>query len=428
MDGYAGADFWGAQPDDQATKWKGIPYATPPILPDYQAPQLSFPTLGNAPPKPDLETAIRTEAGKQPQWKDYAPPQPHGWGKFGHAVASLWPQTNEYFNLAPQARAAAQYGAAGKEYDERFNQAMKIAQEGREERQQKSTEELHKAQANQFGMVPVTVPWSDEPVYMTQKGAEAFEKQRQAGTTAEDITGKKTASAEKIAGMKQQNARHQIRVMGDGTYEEMEPGKWTRIGAAPPRSEQGNYTPIYNPDTGDFEGWVNPKSRQFLGPNEIGGGGGPQGGGPQGGGLPTGGTPAKPSGATQTRRDQAKVIGNAGNGLIGTINGHRDKVGNVEAIFNSAFLGTPIADPETSGIAAELASFAALQPAMHGFRGQQALKEFEKIIGGVPKDADALIAAIQGIMKTAGYVQGKPTEQGGGTPKSFKEWKAKQGG
>jgi hypothetical protein len=40
---------------------------------------------------------------------------------------------------------------------------------------------------------------------------------------------------------------------------------------------------------------------------------------------------------------------------------------------------------------------------MHGFRGTDALREFEKLIGGVPKNPDALIASIEAIKKTAGY-------------------------
>ena len=54
---------------------------------------------------------------------------------------------------------------------------------------------------------------------------------------------------------------------------------------------------------------------------------------------------------------------------------------------------------------AQIASFAALQPTLHGFRGQQALAQFEKIIGGVPKNPDALEAAIKAIQGTAGIIQ-----------------------
>ncbi len=70
----------------------------------------------------------------------------------------------------------------------------------------------------------------------------------------------------------------------------------------------------------------------------------------------------------------------------------------------------------------EIASYAALQPAMHGMRGGQVMKEFEKMVGGIPKDPEALKAAIDGIGETAAVIQkqGQPAHTGSGstaTPK-----------
>lgn len=101
---------------------------------------------------------------------------------------------------------------------------------------------------------------------------------------------------------------------------------------------------------------------------------------------------------------QAGAVERASDGLIADINAKKSKVGNIQAILESAFLNTPLADKDQQELAAEIASFAALQPSMHGFRGTNALKEFESLLGGIPTSPDALISAIQGMRKTAGYI------------------------
>lgn len=114
---------------------------------------------------------------------------------------------------------------------------------------------------------------------------------------------------------------------------------------------------------------------------------------------------------------QAGVVTRAGEDLIQSIEANKQLMGNPQAIIQSAILGTPWADPATAGLRAQIATFAALQPSMHGFRGQQALNEFEKIIGGIPKNPDALIASIRAIEKTAGAVN-PGLNQGGEQPQA----------
>ncbi len=212
-------------------------------------------------------------------------------------------------------------------YQSRLGQAAGAANEEEKRAAAPLKSAAEEARIKQFDMVPVKVPWQDEPIYVQKKDAAGIERQILAGQTARDTTGTKTGSAEKIA--------------ISGMTEQVAPG-----GAIPP----------------------------------------------------------KPGLAAQGRASQASVIDRASDGLIKTIEAHKEKIGNVEAILKSAFLNTPLADKELSGVATEIASYAALQPAMHGFKGQDALHEFMKIIGGIPKDADALIASIRAIQKTAGYV------------------------
>ncbi len=150
----------------------------------------------------------------------------------------------------------------------------------------------------------------------------------------------------------------------------------------------------------------------------------------------TGATMPAPSGAhrpiaaLENREAQGRIIQQAGDQLLSSIEKNRGKLGNVGSYWNQAVNGTPIADPEISGLMAQISSFAALQPALHGFRGQQALSEFTKIIGGVPKNPDAMEAAIKAIQGTAGIVAGGGTgapQSGAGTGADMITVKTKDG-
>lgn len=420
VDNYEGVD---TEEDLKKLPFKN--YGPPaPDSPDITAPMPTgsiqpAASLGPAPPIAGDQPYAPIEPGRpsepalprRPQPGDYQPAEHHGWHKFADALAIGAaafgsPEQGRFaahqISDVPRERAQQQYQAAASAYDTELNQGLAQRKETRERNKEESEEELRKAQAGQFERVPIRLA-DGSTAYVQQKDLERFLGTQDTNKTRKETGEEHNASQERIADKRAQNQRHNVRVMGDGTYEELEPGKWTRVGPAPPRTEPGNYAPIYDPDNGQFAGWVNPKSQHFIGPNEIGGAGGE-------GNF----TPSKPGGQTQSRRDQAKVISTAADGLIKTITDHRDKVGNVQAIIESAFLGTPIADPELAGIATEIASFAALQPAMHGFRGQDALREFMKLIGGVPKDADALIASINAIKKTAGYFNPKKQSGAGG--------------
>src|SRR4051812_35229002 len=48
----------------------------------------------------------------RPEWKDYAPAEPHGMAKFGHFMASLYRPTNDFFNRRPEKNAEQAYEAA----------------------------------------------------------------------------------------------------------------------------------------------------------------------------------------------------------------------------------------------------------------------------------------------------------------------------
>lgn len=169
------------------------------------------------------------------------------------------------------------------------------------------------------------------------------------------------------------------------------------------KQEPGNFISVTD-GQGNTLGFADPKSRDYVPFNALGGGAAASA---------VGGSamPMKPSGQTASRMQQGSAVERAGDNLIEDIRSHRDKIGNVNAIVESAFLGTPLADPDEAYIATEIGSFAALNPAMHGFRGSQAMDEFKKLIGGIPKNPDALIASIKAIQRTAGALQ-PPSGQG----------------
>src|SRR6185312_9108369 len=103
---------------------------------------------------------------------------------------------------------------------------------------------------------------------------------------------------------------------------------------------------------------------------------------------------------------QAGAVNRAGNDLITQLEDptNRAILGQLSSYIKQGTLGTPLADARAAKMSAQLKTFAALQPAMHGFRAASAQQAFEKIIGGLAQDPDATIAAIQGILQTAGEV------------------------
>jgi len=136
------------------------------------------------------------------------------------------------------------------------------------------------------------------------------------------------------------------------------------------------------------------------------------------------------TGPAAGRMAQAAAVARGGEGLINDLTKHKDQLGSLQTWVEKYGLNTPIADPDLAELQAELSSFAALQPAMHGFRSHSALEAFEKIIGGLQKDPDATIASIRGILKTSGALlptatpKTPPTPPHGGS--SFADWKASQ--
>lgn len=111
----------------------------------YTAPAPAAPppaSIASAPTSPDLvppaPTIPRIAEPKEPKWSDYAPPERHGWGKFGSIIATLTPTSNEIVNARPLRTAERNYKAATGEYEK-----------GEAERKETSEEALRSAQAGE---------------------------------------------------------------------------------------------------------------------------------------------------------------------------------------------------------------------------------------------------------------------------------------
>jgi len=240
----------------------------------------------------------------------------------------------------------------------------------------------------------------DKPDTLNAQEAQAVEELISQGVSRVDAIGQVKAAGQKPGADKNLD---KVTVVGDDgkphVYGVDTSGKKVvdyGVAYEKPTTEPGNYQPVTNA-AGQVVGYVDPKSRKSIAAGDIPGMKDLTGG--------TGVVPLKPSGQTASRMQQGEAIQRAGEGLIGSIQANRGKLGNWTNYWQQIVKGSPISDPALAGLQAELASFAALQPAAHGARGLQAIQAFENIIGGIPKDPDALIASIQAIQKTMGALQ-----------------------
>jgi hypothetical protein len=361
---------------------RGDAMAPAPINPQAQPPSPAAPApMPATPPKP---------IGPQPTWNQYAPPEPSGMKRFGQGVATFIEPAMGKFFAQPEERAEAKYGAATKEYEQRVGEQErgKAAQ---------SEAELKAAQAKAYG----------------ERGPTAIEVANIRGANQQAVADTNVGGRKDVATINADAKRDTTG--GKAKYATLQtpdgkaiPGKIDAQGNL--LDAEGNPAPkgtveYHAPSYGETVGgriisMIDPDT-DLPTDYQVGAGGHLNRLGVSGTGIQAG------------REAQAGTVERAGENLIQTLTAHREKVGNVGAIIQSAFLGTPLADPELAGVATELGSFAALQPALHGFRGQRAMEEFQRLIGGVPKNVDALIASIKSIERIAGAVA-PPVQQGGG--------------
>jgi hypothetical protein len=109
----------------------------------------------------------------------------------------------------------------------------------------------------------------------------------------------------------------------------------------------------------------------------------------------------KPPAVAQGKASQGQAVVESANDLKKFIDQNPQAFGHMDQYWQQYINGTPISDPTASKAMAKIASFAALQPALHGFRSHDAMREFGKMIGGIPKNPEALKSAIDGLVESA---------------------------
>lgn len=129
-----------------------------------------------------------------------------------------------------------------------------------------------------------------------------------------------------------------------------------------------------------------------------------------------------PTTLERNRAGQAGAIKQSGQNIIDSLvdsegkpTALADKLGPILGRIQNLGQLLEIQDPDIAKYAAELASYAALQPGLHGFYGRNALVGFEKIVGGLPRKPENIIAGIRGIESGAAQ-----SMQDMGTPKLAK--------
>lgn len=184
------------------------PVGAPDIAPQQEPSQSAF---GDKPmgAMPQAPTRLQAETAQpQPQWKDYAPAEPHGWGKLGHALATINPITNQIFNEQPQEKAATAYKAATNERGERIKEAGTLETQ---ERENKNTESLVKSRDDvtvTVGNKTYTVPRKDaEKLFGEGIKADAGQKKVETqGDTARDVADIHGDTSRDVAGTRAKTA------------------------------------------------------------------------------------------------------------------------------------------------------------------------------------------------------------------------------
>ncbi|HEV8494818.1 MAG TPA: hypothetical protein VGR76_21235, partial [Candidatus Angelobacter sp.] len=110
----------------------------------------------------------------------------------------------------------------------------------------------------------------------------------------------------------------------------------------------------------------------------------------------------KPTNSTRSKAEQAGVIEQQGKDLLKQIDSNPDIYGIVAGRwndFNAGHFGG--ASQDVRDAYTSLKSFAALQPALHGARGIQVMREFEDAVGNLGNDPEGLKGSINSLLRTS---------------------------
>ena len=131
----------------------------------------------------------------------------------------------------------------------------------------------------------------------------------------------------------------------------------------------------------------------------------------------------KPSGQAQSRACAAESVLQLMPGLEQEVKKNAASMGPLMGRLERGELAIGDVPPDVAQLYAAMKSFYALQPAVHGFRNAEFVKDFETALGTLERDPDAFIAGMKGLKPTMEAVanEGKTyhkriVEGGGNTP------------
>ena len=107
----------------------------------------------------------------------------------------------------------------------------------------------------------------------------------------------------------------------------------------------------------------------------------------------------KPSGMTQSRGGAAQAAMDMLPEIVRQINENRDQLGPVAGRINKWEGTVGDVDPNVAELYSNIKQLYSLYGAAHGWRAIQTPQEFEKAMGGLERNPDALIASLQGSAK-----------------------------
>lgn len=108
----------------------------------------------------------------------------------------------------------------------------------------------------------------------------------------------------------------------------------------------------------------------------------------------------KPTGQAQSRGSAAQSVLDLIPDLKTLVEKHREDMGPLMGRINRGEIAIGNVDPEIAKLYSAMKSFYALQPAVHGFRNAEFVKDFEHALGTLERDPDAFIAGMEGLKPT----------------------------
>jgi hypothetical protein len=108
----------------------------------------------------------------------------------------------------------------------------------------------------------------------------------------------------------------------------------------------------------------------------------------------------KPSGQAQSRGSAAQAVLNLMPDLDKLVKSNAAEMGPIMGRLNRGEIAIGDVDPKVAELYSAMKSFYALQPAVHGFRNAEFVKDFEHALGTLERDPDAFLAGMHGLEPT----------------------------